>query len=278
MSRRSLDRAYRQTAYVIHGVCGLMFVYFALKMLIEEQCDVMLFSYCMHGQPSESFDRLSAAIVTTAILLIPAHLLMLLRRIPLSMKAIVWLPSFYCLGAITSLWGVTGIGITDMYVIVCGVIIAICFFVYAMTHPDVRYPGRRRAILPVVVPNLLVIFLSMLTCRFIGNSDIELHEKLEVARMIRDGRLEDVYASPIRMEYFTEQLMQPSDLVGETMRVPGSVYRFLGYAPEDADMSLEHFVRHAISLEQKNDTISGRPTVRMTRLKSFYSNVFSVPQ
>ena len=94
--------------------------------------------------------------------------------------------------------------------------------------------------------------------------------------MIRDGRLEDVYASPIRMEYFTEQLMQPGDLVGETMRVPDSVYRFLGYASEDTDMSLEHFVRHAISLEQKNDTIPDRPTARMTRLKSFYSNVFSV--
>ena len=270
---RRRDNANRQTAYAIHGVCGLLFIVFALHFLFVEQREVLLLTYALHNLSNTPFDHFRAAMISVTVLTIGALAISRFsQRIPLELKALVWTPSYFCLGLLASLCSTSEYSLGRLlWAIVCVVLLASAF---ALASSGV-FPVVRQRIkwFRLAVPNLVITLCSMAICWSVTNSNLDLHDDLETARLLRKGRFAEVMASPLHMRRLTSRLLSPDNLVGRTMDVPGRLYRYLGYVPQSPSMPVAHFLDKAILMEQRKDSLGDASSVRLVRLQAFRASL-----
>lgn len=270
---RRRDNANRQTAYAIHGVCGLLFIAFALHFLFVEQREVLLLTYALHDLSKTPFDHFRAAMISVAVLVIGAlGISRFSHRIPLELKALVWAPSYFCLGLLASLCATSEYSFRRLlWAVFCLVMLVSAFVLSsAVSRP---FAVQRIKWLHLAVPNLLVTLSSMVICWTVTNCDLELHRDLETSHLVCKGRFVELMASPRHMGRLTRRLLAPDNIVGRTMQVPDRLYRYLGYVPQSPSMPLERFLDKAILAEQLNDTVPDARTVRMTRLQTFRASL-----
>ncbi len=266
--RRYRHRAFTRTARVINGACGFLFVAFALHFLIVKQGDVLMLSYGMYNHSDTPFDLLRAAVISTVCLVIPAQLLYYFVTLPLSVKALVWAPSFLSLGLLTSLILQEDFFSLRMQEAVLFIGILVFLFFFFRSRPDFHRHSRPR-FMSLFVSNMLVVFISIVACWTLSNTSILLHENLDTGRMVREGRMDDVMASPERMCCLTQCLLRSDDMVGKALKVPYHLGRWLGYAPRDWSVPMSRFIRAAIAEEERRDTIDYNPSERLYRLRAF---------
>lgn len=270
---RRRDNANRQTAYAIHGVCGLLFIAFALHFLFVEQREVLSLTYALHDLSNTPFDRFRAVMISVAVLVIGALAISRFsRRIPLEMKALIWAPSYFCLGMLASLCTTYEYSSTRLFWAVFCFVLLVSAFALASANPSPLLVHRVKW-LRLAVPNLLITLCSMLICWTVTNSDLDLHNDLETARLVRKGHFTELMSSPRHMERLSQRLLSSGNIVGSTMDVPGHLWRYLGYAPQSPSMPLGRFLDKAVLAEQLNDTVPGVPTVRMKRLQAFRASL-----
>lgn len=266
---RRRDNANRQTAYAIHGVCGLLFITFALHFLFVEQREVLLLTYALHDLSNTPFDHFRAAMISVTVLVIGALAISLFsRRITLELKALVWAPSYFCLGLLASLCTTKEYSVARLIWAVLCLMLLVSAFALASAAPRPLFSQRIKW-MHLAVPNLLVTLCSMVICWTVTNSDLDLHKDLETSRLVCKGRFVELMASPRHMGRLTQRLLSPGNIVGRTMHVPERLYRYLGYVPQSPSMPLDRFLDKAILAEQRNDTVPDARTVRMTRLQTF---------
>jgi hypothetical protein len=266
--RRYRHRAFTRTARVINGACGFLFVVFALHFLIVKQSDVLMLSYGMFNHSDTPFDLLKASVISTVCLVIPAQLLYYFVTLPLSVKALVWSPSYLSLGLLTSLIVQEGFFSWRTLEAVLLISILVFLFFFFRSRPDFHRHSRPR-MMSLFVSNLLVVFLSILACWTLSNTSISLHYGLDTGRMVRDGRMDDVMSSPERMCCLTERLLRSDDMAGKALKVPYHLGRYLGYAPSDWSVPMSRFIRAAIAEEERRDTVNFEPSKRLYRLRVF---------
>ena len=272
MMRRH-DNANRQTAYAIHGVCGLLFIAFALHFLFVEQREVLLLTYVLHDTSNMPFDHLRAVVISVTVLVMGALAVSYFsRHISLQLKALAWAPSYFCLGLLASLCTTQEYSVRHLLWAVFCLIILVLAFVLASAAPRPLFAQRIKR-LRLAVPNLLVTLCSMVICWTVTNGDPELHSDLETSSLVRKGRFVELMASPRHMGRLTHRLLSPDNIVGRAMHVPDRLYRYLGYAPQSPSMPLDRFLDLAIRAEQRNDTVPDARTVRMTRLQTFRASL-----
>lgn len=270
---RRRDNANRQTAYAIYGVCGLLFIAFALHFLYVEQREVLLLTYALHDLSNTPFDHFRASMISIAVMVIGALAISRFsRRIPLELKALVWAPSYFCLGMLASLCttGEYSLG-RFLWAAFCLLLTGLIFG-FACVSPTPVMPQRIKR-MHLAVPNLLVTLCSMVMCWTVTNSDLNLHADLETARLLRRGRFAEVMASPLHMGRLTGRLLSPDNLVGRTMDVPGRLYRYLGYVPQSPSMPVDRFLDKAILMEQRKDSLGDASSVKLIRLQTFRSSL-----
>lgn len=270
---RRRDNAYRQTAYAIHGVCGLLFIAFALHFLLREQREVLLLTYALHDLSNTPFDLYRAVPISVTVLVILAlGISYFSRRIPLQLKALVWAPSYFGLGMLASLCttGEYTVGRLLWAVFCLLFLLAVLFLACTVPVPAM---SQHIKMMHLAVPNLLVTLCSMIICWTVTNSNLDLHDDLNTAFLVRKGRFVELMASPHHVGRLTRRLMSPDNLVGRTMDIPGRLYRYLGYVPQSSSMPLERFLDKAILTEQQKDTLSGPSSVRLIRLQTFRSSL-----
>lgn len=261
-------RAFQRTARVLNGVCGFLFVAFALNYLIVKQGDVLMLSYGMFCHSDTPFDLLSAAVISTMCLVIPAQLLYVFLPLPLSLKALAWSPSYLCLGLLTSLIVHEGFPLWRVSLTLFYVIALVLVIFLAMSRPDFHRHSRPKFI-SLLASNLTVTLVSIVACWTLSNTSIILHESITTARMLREGRIEEVISSPARMDLLVHRLLRSDDPVGRALNVPHHLGRSLGYAPRDWSVPMSHFVSEAIAEEERRDTINSYPSERLYRLREF---------
>jgi len=270
---RRRDNANRQTAYAIHGVCGLLFIAFAVHFLFVEQSEVLLLTYALHDLSNTPFEHFRAAMISVAVLVIGALAISRFsHRIPLELKALVWAPSYFGLGLLASLCTTSEYSVGHLFwTFFCLILLASAIVLTpVVSHP---FAVQRIKWLHLSVPNLLVTLCSMVICWTVTNNDLDLHRDLETARLVRQGRFAELMSSPRQMGRLTQRLLSPDNIVGRTMQVPEHLYRYLGYVPQSPSMPLERFLDKAILAEQLNDTVPDARTLRMTRLQTFRASL-----
>lgn len=270
---RRRDNAYRQTAYAIHGVCGLLFIAFALHFLLREQREVLLLTYALHNLSNTPFDLYRAVPISVTVLVIVAlGISFFSQRIPLQLKALVWAPSYFGLGMLASLCTTGEYPLGRLLWAVFCLILLLAVLFLASNVPMPIMP-QRISIMHLAVPNLLVTLCSIVMCWTVTNSNLDLHDDLDTARLVRKGRYEKLMSSPHHVGRLTRRLMSPDNLVGRTMDVPGQIYRYLGYVPQSPSMPLERFLDKAILMEQQKDTLFETSSLRLIRLQTFRSSL-----
>ena len=270
---RRRDNANRQTAYAIHGVCGLLFIAFALHFLFVEQKEVLLLTYALHNLSNTPFDHFRAAMISVTVLTIGALAISRIsQRIPSELKALVWTPSYFCLGLLASLCSTSEYSLGRLlWAIVCVVLLASAF---ALASSGV-FPVVRQRIkwFRLAVPNLVITLCSMAICWSVTNSNLDLHDDLETARLLRMGRFVELMSSSRHMNRLTRRLLSSDNIVGRTMNVPDNLYRYLGYAPQSSSMSLGRFLDKAILMEQQKDSLDSPSAVKLKRLQTFRASL-----
>ena len=270
---RRRDNANRQTAYAIHGVCGLLFIAFALHFLFVEQKEVLLLTYALHNLSNTPFDHFRAAMISVTVLTIGALAISRFsQRIPSELKALAWTPSYFCLGLLASLCSTSEYSLGRLlWAIVCVVLLAAAF---ALASSGV-FPVVRQRIkwFRLAVPNLLITLCSMAICWSVTNSNLDLHDDLETARLLRMGRFVELMSSSRHMNRLTRRLLSSDNIVGRTMNVPDNLYRYFGYAPQSSSMSLERFLDKAILMEQQKDSLDSPSAVKLKRLQTFRASL-----
>lgn len=261
-------RAFQRTARVLHGACGFLFVVFALHFLLVEQSDVLMLSYGMFSVSDTPFDLLRASIISVVCLVIPAQLLYSLVSLPLSVKALVWSPSYILLGMLTSLFVLDGVSSWKMCMEILICFIFFFFFFFFRSRPDFHRHSRPR-MMSLYASNLTVTLISIFACWTLSNTSIPLHYSIETARMVREGRMEEVMSSPERMDCLVNRLLRSDDPVGRSLKVSHYLGRWLGYAPHDWSVPMSAFVREAIAVEERRDTVNSYPGERLYRLRDF---------
>ena len=265
--RSKHNRAYNQTALIINGVCGLVFIAFAVHYLLHRQSGVLLLSYDMYNHSDTPFDLLKAVIISVICLVIPTLFLCRLLHLPLSAKALAWTPSFICLGLLTSL---IYMDTSVMRYVMLFVITAVTTFaiVYAQSRPDQMISSRPK-VMPILERNAIIIFLSIVACHTIGNNSLALHLKLNTARLVREENYDELLSSPDCVNCLVNQLLKPDDPVGTTLKIHDNVGLYLGYVPSDWSVPMDIFLREAINAEKQCDTTDNYQSVRMQRLIRF---------
>lgn len=270
---RRRDNANRQTAYAIHGVCGLLFITFALHFLLYEQKEVLSLTYALHDLSNTPFDRIRAVLISVAVLVIGALAISRFsQRIPMGIKALVWAPSYFCLGMLASLCTTREYSAGRLlWAVFCFVLLVSAF---TLTSAASRPLIAQRVKWPrLAVPNLLVTLCSMVMCWTVTNSDLELHNDLETSHLVCRGRFAELMSSPRHMGRLTHRLLSPDNLVGHTMDVPGHLYRYLGYAPQSPTMPLDRFLDKAILAERMKYSPDDLSAVKLNRLQAFRASL-----
>lgn len=236
----------QQTATQIPILCGLLFASFALLWLLLFQDCLLAFTRSMLSSDIVPWHPVFVAIFTTSLLLLPGVLLhVLLPKLPLRAKAMVWFPSCFLLGLLCRhsfpVFGdhFTG-GWTVPIVLVTGYLVTL--FLATLFRDST---GEKDTAASYIWPNFALLILFMFCTIWVSNNDRSLHHTLRANYCLLQGDSERVLkvakseAQPSRsLSATTAYVLAQRGELGDRLFTFPQCYGSDGLMPQMADTAL----------------------------------------